>query len=189
MSWPSWVLIFALMEWGEHKLLCHKSIHEVWFSKVFILNKITNATLLFLLPFLMSWRQRSKTFSIYTKDPFFSNIVHKSVLICVSERPPHRCGISRCWLDGMIIAQVWLRLATIEGHSEMCSFALLGGGGQKTSQCLVWPPFASHLLRIDLIRLLTVVWGMLVHSSSMAVQSCWILAGTGTCCRIPIVYV
>ncbi len=50
--------------------------------------------------------------------------------ICVSEHfsfvgiihPPHRCGISRCWLDSMIIAQVCLRLATIKGHSKMCSF-------------------------------------------------------------------
>ncbi len=49
-----------------------------------------------------------------------------------------------------------------------------GGGGPKTSQYLVWPPFASrsatHLLRIELIRLLIVACGMLVHSSSMAVQ-------------------
>ncbi len=64
----------------------------------------------------------------------------------------------------------------------MCSFTvLLGGGGPKTSQYLVWPPFASrsatHLLRIELIRLLIVACGMLVHSSSMAVRSCWILAG------------
>ena len=29
----------------------------------------------------------------------------------------------------MIIAQVCLRLATIKGHSETCSFALLGGSG------------------------------------------------------------
>ncbi len=29
-----------------------------------------------------------------------------------------------------------------------------------------------------------VACGMLVHSSSMAVWSCWILPGTGTCCRI-----
>ncbi len=36
--------------------------------------------------------------------------------------PPHRCGISICWLDSMIIAQVCLRLATIKGHSKMCSF-------------------------------------------------------------------
>ncbi len=47
-----------------------------------------------------------------------------------------------------------------------------GGGGLKTSQYLVWPPFASrsatHLLHIELIRLLIVVCGMLVHSSSMA---------------------
>ncbi len=64
------------------------------------------------------------------------------------------CGISRCWLDSMIIAQVCLRLATIKGHSKMCSFNVLGG--PKTSQYLVWPPFASrsatHLLRIELIR-------------------------------------
>ncbi len=53
---------------------------------------------------------------------------------------------------------------------------------------MVWPPFASrsatHLLRIELIRLLIVACLMLVHSSSMAVQSCWILAGTGTRCCI-----
>ena len=36
-----------------------------------------------------------------------------------SSIPPHRFGISRCWLDGMIIAQVCLRLATIMGHSQM----------------------------------------------------------------------
>ena len=58
---------------------------------------------------------------------------------------------------------------------------------QKNSQYLVWPPFAScsmtHLLRIELIRMLIVACGMLSHSSSMAVQSCWIMAGTGTRCR------
>ncbi len=47
----------------------------------------------------------------------------------------------------------------------MCSFTVLGGG-PKTSQYLVWPPFASysatHLLRIELIRLLIVACGMLV---------------------------
>ncbi len=62
------------------------------------------------------------------------------------------------------------------------------GGGPKTSQYLVWPLFASHsathLLCIELIRLFIVAWGMLVHSYSMAVRSCWILAGTGTRCRI-----
>ncbi len=80
----------------------------------------------------------------------------------------------------MIIAQLCLRLATIKGHSKMCSFTVLGGG-PKTSQYLVWPQFC---LRIELIRLLIVACGMLVHSSSMAVWSCWILAGTGTRCRI-----
>ncbi len=52
----------------------------------------------------------------------------------------------------------------------------------------MWPPFAScsatHLLHIELIRLLIVACEMLFHSSLMAVQSCWILAGTGTRCRI-----
>ncbi len=47
--------------------------------------------------------------------------------ICVSEHfsfakiihPPHRCGISRCWLERIIIAQVCLRLATIKCQSKM----------------------------------------------------------------------
>jgi len=68
----------------------------------------------------------------------------------------------------------------------MCSFTVLGG--PKTSQYLVWPPLASgsatHLLRIELVRLLIVACGILPHSSSMAVRSCWILAGTGTRCHI-----
>ncbi len=38
--------------------------------RVFILNKIINAILLFLPPFFMSCTQRSKTFSMYTKDLF-----------------------------------------------------------------------------------------------------------------------
>ncbi len=91
----------------------------------------------------------------------------------------------------MIIAQVCLRLATIKGHSKMCSFTVLGGsggGGPKTSQYLVWPSFvsisATLILRIELIRLLIVNCVMLVYSSSMAVRSCRILAGTGTRCCI-----
>ncbi len=86
----------------------------------------------------------------------------------------------------MIIAQVCLRLATIKCHSKMWFYC--NGGCQKTNQYLVWPPFAScsatHLLRIVLIRLWIVACGILVHSSSMAVRSCWILAGTGTRCCI-----
>ncbi len=52
-----------------------------------------------------------------------------------------------------------------------------GGGGPKTCHYLVQPPFSSrsatHLLHIELVRLLIVVCVMLVHSSSMAVWSCW----------------
>ncbi len=68
-----------------------------------------------------------------------------------------------------------------------------GGGvprGPKTSQYLVWPPFASlsatHLLCIELIRLLIVACWMLVHSSSMALWSCRILAWTGSVVYTPI---
>ncbi len=78
------------------------------------------------------------------------------------------------------------RLATVKSTLNM-QFYCIGGGGVR-SQYLVWPLFASrsatHLLRIELIRLLIVACGMLVHSSSMAVWKCWILAGTGTHCRI-----
>ena len=61
------------------------------------------------------------------------------------------------------------------------------GVDQKTSRYLVWPPHAScsatHLLRVELIRLLIVACRMLSHSSSVNVRSCWLLAGTGTSCR------
>ncbi len=76
---------------------------------------------------------------MYTKGLFLSNIVQKSVQICVSEHfsfaeiiyPPHRCGISRCWLDSMIIVQVCLRLAAIKDHSKTCTYTVLGGGVRK----------------------------------------------------------
>ncbi len=58
--------------------------------------------------------------------------------------PPHRCGISRCWLDSMIIAQVCLRLATIKGHSKMCSFAVLGGSGGGGARCRIRRSRASQ---------------------------------------------
>ncbi len=156
------------------------------------LTKIINATLLFLPPFFMSRTQISNNF-LCTQNAYLSKILlknlSKSLLVSTSFaeiiHPPHRCGISRCWLDIMIIAQLCLRLATIKGHSKMCRLIVLGG--PKTSQYLVWPPFASrgatHLLRIELNRLLIVAWWMLVHSSSMALQSFWMLAGTGTHCR------
>ncbi len=47
-------------------------------------NKIINATLLFLPPFLTSWTQSSKTFSMYTKGLFLSNVVHKSKSMLVT---------------------------------------------------------------------------------------------------------
>ena len=52
----------------------------------------------------------------------------------------------------------------------------------------IWCDYLLHAARHisfakKLIRLLIVACGMLSHSSLMAVWSCWILAGTGTCCR------
>ncbi len=80
---------------------------------------------MFLPPFFMIWTQRSKTF-LCTQKACFSQILFtnlsKSVLVNEIIHPPHRCGISRCWLDSMIIAQVCLRLATIKDRSKMCSF-------------------------------------------------------------------
>ncbi len=54
-------------------------IHTYTYTYTYTLTKIINATLLFLPPVFMSWTQRSKTFSMYTKGLFLSNIVHKSV--------------------------------------------------------------------------------------------------------------
>ena len=58
---------------------------------------------------------------------------------------------------------------------------------RTTSQYVVWQPFSScsmtHLLRIELIRLVLLACGMLSHSSSMAGRRYWILVGTGTRCH------
>ena len=78
----------------------------------------------------MSWNKRSQKCSMYTKSVFLSNFVRKCVYIPVSQHfsfakifhPPDRCGISRRWLNSMIITQVHLVLGTIKGHSQMCSF-------------------------------------------------------------------
>jgi len=52
---------------------------------------------------------------MYTKGLFLSNVVDKSVSEHFSFadiiHPPHRCGVSRCWSDSRIIAQVCLRLS------------------------------------------------------------------------------
>ncbi len=61
-------------------------------------------------------------------------------------------------------------------------FYCIGGGSEN--QSLYGVTSIYHVLRIELIRLFMVACGMLVQSSSMAVRSCWILAGTGTRCRI-----
>ena len=82
----------------------------------------------------------------------------------------------------MISAQLYLRLSIIKGHTEMCSFCFIRGLGTQiqsvsgvTTICLVQcNTSSSHRVYH--------IW--LVHSSSMAVQNCWILGRTGTRCRI-----
>ncbi len=59
--------------------MCIHKLYIYIYIYIYALNKIINATLFFLPPFLMSCTQRSKTFSMYTKGLFLSNIVHKSV--------------------------------------------------------------------------------------------------------------
>ncbi len=110
-------------------VLCRDPLRLYWKTDLFWLNvpfknaiqwSTLNKMFMFLLPFFISWTQISKTF---TQKAYFSQILltnlSKSVLGSTSILilPPHRCGISRCWLDSMIIAQVCLRLATIKGHS------------------------------------------------------------------------
>ena len=81
-----------------------------------------------LVPCFKSWNKIFQKCFICTKSVFLSNGVHKFVYILVSENfsfakiihPPDRCGISRSWLNSIIITQVHLVLGT-KGH-KMCSF-------------------------------------------------------------------
>ncbi len=66
----------------------------------------------------------------------------------------------------------------------MCSFNVLGGPGGSEKQSVSGMTTICHHLHIELIRLLNLACGMLVHSTSMAVQSCQTSAGTETHCRI-----
>ncbi len=56
----------------------------------------------------------------------------------------------------MIIVQVCLRLATIKGYSKRCSFTVLGGCEKQSISGVttICPRSATHLLRLELIRLL-----------------------------------
>lgn len=78
----------------------------------------TNATLLLFLPFLISLAQSSKTSSMYTKGPFLSNIVHKSVWISASQHfsfsgiiqpPQKRIHIFVQWIElqSQLMTPVW----------------------------------------------------------------------------------
>ncbi len=53
---------------------------------------------------------KSKLISMYTIGIFLSNSVHKFVAKII--HPPDRCGISGCWLNGVISTQVCLGMVT-----------------------------------------------------------------------------
>ena len=76
-----------------------------------------------LVPCFMSWNKYPQNFPRL----FHKHFVYEFVYIPVSEylsfaKIIHPPGISRSWLNNMIITQVPLVLGTIKGHSKMCSF-------------------------------------------------------------------
>lgn len=121
---------------------------------------------------------------MFTKDLFLSNIIHKSVQLCVSEQmihPPHTCGISRCWRDSRIRAQA----AHDIGHFKM---KIDGIGGERKPvrvQCDRLLPHAVKHISNELIRLVAVTCGMLFILLQRLCKEEWatfqshrILAGT-----------
>jgi hypothetical protein len=123
----------AFLTSSEVKSLVSFYLRPYWDSSHFTSvtkQQYKNTTCKVLVPCVMSWNKRSQKCSILTKTLFLSNSVHKCVYISVSEHfsfakiihLPDRCGISRSWLNIMIITQVHLVLETIKGHSKMCSF-------------------------------------------------------------------
>ena len=108
---------------------CADRVETVKLFQPFILTKNINASCKVLVPCFISWNKRSLKFSISTKCLFFSNVVHKFVYIphftdhfsfAKIIHPPDRWGISRSWLNSMIITQMHLVLGKIKGHSKMC---------------------------------------------------------------------
>lgn len=87
---------------------------------------------------------------------FFAKLIH----------PSQQCGR----LDCLVIAQVNLRLPTIKGHSELFSFPVCAGGRKPFSiLCYHHLPHAVPIdvLQVELIWLLIMACGMMIHSSSI----------------------
>ena len=61
---------------------------------------------------IISLKLWAQSFTSVSEHFSFAKIIH----------PPDRCGISRSWLNSMIITQVNLVLGEINGHSKMFSF-------------------------------------------------------------------
>ncbi len=83
------------------------------------------------------------------------------------------------WAHQLIRRETWTELTSWWSQS-----GVLNKGDMQNVQSRGSPGLELRTTHIELIRMLIVACGMLVHSSSMIVRSCWILAGTGTRCRI-----
>ena len=109
----------SLMQQNVDRQFRRSEYTEYWIHC--ILNKRINATCKVLVSCFISWTKISLKCSIRTKILFLSNVgAHFSFAKII--HPPDRCGISRSWLNSVIITQVHVGLGTIKGHSKMCSF-------------------------------------------------------------------
>ena len=103
-------------------------LSHVTYIYIYNMNKNINGTCKVLVPCFMSWNKISQRLSIHTKR-LCKQIVHNLRDIPVSEHfsfakiihPPDRFGISRTWLNSMIITQMHFVLVT-KGNSKLCSF-------------------------------------------------------------------
>jgi hypothetical protein len=129
------VLLFPAKEGLQQQLdLLHRlhppSAQREEREELSTLNKNINTTCKALIPCFMSWNKRSRNVPYSLKADFSQFLCTKFVYIRLSEHfsfakiihPSDKCGISRSWLNSMIIIQVHLVLGTITGHSKMCSF-------------------------------------------------------------------
>lgn len=130
---------------------------------------------------------------ICTQQAYFSQFWFTNELKFVLEstspllKQPDTWEISRCWLKSMAVKEFcqmcslsyWKHLIR---HLSKASHRAFLGGGEPVS---IW--YDQHLahavwylLHIELIMLL--IDGILVHSCSVAMWSCWTLAGIGAHC-------
>jgi hypothetical protein len=109
-------------------MILNGSFRYIWPNAIYILNKNINASCKVLVPCFISWNKRSH-FPYTQKTYFFQMLcthLFTSLLGSISPLPRKyihlkSCGISKSWLNLMIITQVHLVLGIIKGHSKMYS--------------------------------------------------------------------